>query len=108
MGDCYEVNGKLFMEMGIFGSKPSARLVHGEVTGQGPLEGVKYGHAWIEDGGTVIDESNGRSIKMPKSAYYAIGQIGDNVHRYNTKQFNKKVLQHEHWGPWDLKTSTGL
>jgi hypothetical protein len=107
-GDCYVVNGQEFMDMALLGNDSSLRLVHGEVTGQGPLEGVKYGHAWIEDGNMVLDFSNGRSIIMPKSKYYEIGQIGDNVHVYTPKQFQKRVLQYGHWGPWDLKTSTGL
>lgn len=107
-GDCYEANGRLFMDMAVIRGDESLRLVHGEVTGQGPLEGVKYGHAWIEDRGTVIDHSDGRSIEMPKDLYYKIGRIADNVHKYNVKQFRKKVLQTGHWGPWDLKTSTGM
>jgi hypothetical protein len=107
-GDCYVANGQEFMDRAFIGGDSSMRLVHGEVTGQGPLEGIKYGHAWIEDGNTVYDFSNGRSIVMPKSKYYAIGQIGDNIHVYTPKQFQKKILQYGHWGPWDLKTSTGL
>ena len=84
--------------------------MHGEVRGQGPLDGVQYGHAWVEDGNTVIDVSNGRDIKMPKALYYAIGgidQIG-NMKRYTAEEFRKKVMKTENWGPWDLKTSTGL
>lgn len=107
LGDCYEANGKLFMNKAILGGE-SMKLVHGEVTGQGPLEGVQYGHCWIEDGGTVIDVSNGRDLKIPKAIYYMLGDIGDNVYKYNDKEFRKKVLKSGHWGPWDLKTSTGL
>ena len=107
-GDCYEANGRLFMDEAVMGGNSSMKLVHGEVTGQGPLDGVKYGHCWIEQGGNVIDVSNDRTLKMPKKMYYAIGQIGDNVHKYTPDKFKKKVLQYEHWGPWDLKTSTGL
>jgi hypothetical protein len=107
-GDCFEAAGRYMMEHAIFpGGKPHLVLVHGEVTGQGPIEGLKYGHAWIEDGGTVIDVSMGRNIRMPKREYYSIGRIGKNVHRYTAEQFRKKVLKHEHWGPWDLKTESG-
>lgn len=110
-GDCYEANGKFFMDQAVFpGSNTTMRLVHGEVTGQGPMEGVQYGHAWIVDGSTVIDKSNGKDLRMPKKAYYALGQIdrNDNMHVYTPAQFRKKVMQFEHWGPWDLVTSTGL
>jgi hypothetical protein len=110
-GDCYEANGRYFMEHSIFpGKDKRLRLVHGEVRGQGPLDGVQYGHAWVEDGNTVIDVSNGRDIKMPKALYYAIGgidQIG-NMKRYTAEEFRKKVMKTENWGPWELKTSTGL
>jgi hypothetical protein len=110
-GDCYESNGKHFMNEAVFpGSSPSMRLVHGEVAGQGRLEGTNFGHAWIEDGNTVIDVSNGRTVKMPKAAYYAMGNIDqiNNVVRYKPEVFRKKVMQYKHWGPWDLRTSTGL
>ena len=107
LGDCYEAAGKYIMDKMLSGDE-QLKLVHGEVTGQGPLEGVKYGHAWVEDGNNVIDVSNGRNIRLPKAVYYAIGQIGDNVHRYTPKEFREKVTKYKHWGPWDLKTSTGL
>ena len=107
-GDCYEAAGNYMMGHSVFPSRNNnLRLVHGEVTGQGSLEGVKYGHAWVEDGNTVIDTSNGRNIRMPKAAYYALGQIGDNVHVYTPQEFRRKVMKHEHWGPWDLKTESG-
>ena len=113
MGDCYEANGKFFMNSVtpfLGGSSKSMRLVHGEVTGQGSLDGVNYGHAWVEDGNTVIDKSNGKNLRMPKAAYYALGNIdqNDNLHKYTPEEFRRKVLKHEHWGPWDLRTSTGL
>jgi tRNA nucleotidyltransferase/poly(A) polymerase len=110
-GDCYDSNGRYFMDKALFpGSDKSLRLVHGEVTGQGPLAGVNYGHCWIEDGNTVIDVSNGKTVRMPKAVYYALGGIdnNDNLHKYTAREFRSKVTRHEHWGPWDLRTSTGL
>lgn len=113
LGDCYEANGKFFMGQTLpflGGSSKNMRLVHGEVTGQGSLAGVNYGHAWVEDGDTVIDKSNGKNIRMPKAVYYALGGIdrNDNLHKYTPEEFRRKVSRHEHWGPWDLRTSTGL
>ena len=99
------------MENALFpGKNKKLKMVHGEVTGQGSLDGVKYGHAWIEDGNTVIDVSNGKNIKMPKKVYYQLGHIKENgnIHTYKPEKFREKILQHEHWGPWDLRTSTGL
>ena len=107
-GDCFSKNGKIFMDMALFGGRNNLILVHGEVTGQGRLEGVNYGHCWIEDGDYIIDESNGRNIRMPKTDYYKLGRIGDNVVKYDVKEFRRKVLEHEHWRSWDLQTSSGL
>jgi hypothetical protein len=107
-GDCYEAAGKYIMDECMFAPKDcNLILVHAEVSGQGPLGGYKYGHAFILDGDTVIDKSNGRDIKMPKSDYYGIGKIGANAHEYSFEDFRRKVLDHKHWGPWDLETESG-
>jgi len=109
-GDCFEAAGRYLLEHAVFGHETNLKLVHGEVAGQGPLEGTTYGHAWVEDGDMVIDVSNGRDIHMPKQLYYLIGGISEinNVHHYSPVEFKKKVAQFKHWGPWDLKTATGL
>ena len=111
MGDCYEANGRYFVDKAVFpGRDKNMRLVHGEVSGQGPLEGVNYGHAWVEDGNTVIDVSNGGNLRIPKDVYYALGNIKNNgnMHVYKPEEVRQKMVQHKHWGPWDLRTSTGL
>jgi hypothetical protein len=112
-GDCYEAAGNYMMRFRFGDAKQKGRgekliLVHGEVTGQGPLEGVKFGHAWVEDGNTVIDKSNGRNLRMAKKAYYALGRIGTNIHKYTQKQFARKAVETGIWGPWDLETESGL
>ena len=121
LGNCYEAAGKYMMDQCLTNNRCGLILVHGEVGGQGPLAGVRYGHAWVEDGDNVIDKSNGRDIKMPKFFYYAVGQIQhevfddkgyhpakENVHRYTWEEARDKITTHGHWGPWDLKTSSGL
>ena len=110
LGDCYEANGNYFMNKAFILSNSKMRLVHGEVTGQGSLEGVNYGHAWVEDGDTVIDVSGGKSLRIPKAVYYALGGIdkNNNLHKYDLADFRRKIAEYEHWGPWDLETSTGL
>ena len=105
-GNCFEAAGRYMMDHGL--EDKNLSLVHGEVEGQGPLDGIKYGHAWIEKGNEVIDVSNGRDIKMSKERYYQIGNIGNNLHRYNYKEFAGKITKYKHWGPWDLTTSSGL
>ena len=108
-GDCYEAAGKYMLEECLQGCA-NLRLVHAEVMGQGPLEGVTYGHAFVVDGVMVIDRSNGRNIRMPKDLYYFIGRINelDNIHEYTYQQMCQRMLKTRIWGPWDLKTRTGL
>jgi hypothetical protein len=102
-GDCYCAAGHYLMEHGM--SKPNLVLVHGEVTGQGKIKNIKYGHAWIEDGDMVIDNSQGRHIELPKMVYYALGNIEpEKTFRYTLEQMRKKILDTEHWGPWELVT----
>ena len=101
LGDCYCIAGHYLMDNGI--SNPNLVMVHGEVSGQGQISGIRYGHAWIEDGDMVIDNSNNRNLKIPKMIYYAIGNIeADKTFRYNLEQMRRKVLDTGHWGPWDL------
>ncbi len=106
-GNCYEVAGKYMMDQCLLNRGCKLILVHAEVTGQGPIGGLKYGHAFILDGDTVIDKSNGRNLKMPRDLYYAIGNIRNNVHEYTFEEFRNKVLDHQTWGPWDLETESG-
>ena len=114
-GDCFEANGRYLMEHGEIAYPPrdSMRLVHGEVTGQGRLEGINFGHAWIEydgvDEAMVLDLSNGKHMEVPRRFYYAMGGIAenDNMHVYDYDEVAEKIRRYQHWGPWDLKTSTG-
>ena len=103
LGDCYEANAKKMMEKSSFGTNPKYRLVHGMPTGQGPLEGIKFGHCWFEDGSMAYDHSNGKSLKFSKKFYYHLGEIDKSeCHYYTWKQVTKKLVKHQHWGPWDM------
>ncbi len=101
-GDCFEAAGKFLLDR----TSKDRILVHGEVTGQGPLEGVKFAHAWnegIENGIEIVyDTSNGRVIKLPKWFYYSLGNIDpEKTVQYTYDEFAKMILVHQHWGPWD-------
>ena len=101
-GDCYQAAANIVVDLD---EDTDLILVHGIVTGQGPIEGVEYGHAWVEDGGMVIDKSNGRDITMPKAMYYGLGNIHKrNTIRYTREEAVKKMLDSGHYGPWDLKS----
>jgi len=112
LGDCYEAAINFIMSKCMFGPDCPFSVVHAEVAGQGPLEGVSFGHAYVVDtrSGTVIDQSNGRDVVMPREAYEALGGIKEigNYHEYEWRTARKMMVNHEHYGPWDLETSTGL
>lgn len=105
-GKCYELNGKWFQENL---HVPNIRLVHGEVMGQGELKGIPYAHCWVEIDDMVIDLTIPPQC-VPKATYYKVGQIDtlNNTHKYDFKSYLDKITTHKHWGPWDLKSSSGL
>lgn len=123
-GDCYDAAAKYIMSLsnlymgprgraeGDVGAAEGLILVHAEVMGQGPLEGTTFGHGFVVDTELdfVIDKSNGRDIKLPRSLYYAIGQIEEigNYYEYTPQEMVENMIKFKHYGPWDLKTSSGL
>ena len=120
-GDCYEAAFNWVFEHCLHWISADRKgdkgifLVHGEVRGQGPIAGLRYGHAWVEDGDMVIDQSNGRNIRMPKVAYYALGGVypdtppfKPNLHRYTPEEARGRCLETKIYGPWDLETESGL
>lgn len=98
-GDCYSAAGRYILD----NMDPELILVHGIVTGQGDIEGIQFGHAWVEDGNRVIDVSNGRNIQLPKQFYYKLGKI-KKTKRYKREEALKKMLETGHFGPWELKS----
>jgi hypothetical protein len=104
-GDCYQVAGRYVMDHGLMGDDQNVFLVHGIVVGQGPISGLEYGHAWVEEGDECIDLSQGRNIRMPKVLYYALGNIDPSKQfRYSPEEMRRKILDVGHWGPWDLQS----
>jgi len=116
-GDCYEAAVNLILGEATLGknqipdfSRVKSLLVQAEVTGQGKILGVKYGHAWVERGGMVLDFSNGRHLVIPKSKYYALGHIVDapgKLYRYTGLEVKKWLMKTKHYGPWELETESG-
>jgi len=118
-GDCMVAAANLLMMTAQFGKAATGTnleskdakagkivMVHALVYGQGPVKGQRFAHAWVEDAETVYDHSNGKRIEIPKSVYYAIGNIKTNevgtYFRYTFEQMRKKMLSAGHYGPWDL------
>lgn len=112
LGDCYQAAVNFVMSECMFGDSCPYIIVHAEVAGQGPLEGVQYGHAYVVDTttDTVIDRSNGGNIQMPRATYEAIGKVKriDNLFEYEWRDAKRYLILYKHYGPWDLQTSTGL
>lgn len=117
-GNCYEMAGKLAMGI-MFADKDMSYpdfigtpyVVHAEVSGQGAISGLRYGHAWVEDDMFIYDFSNGRKIVFPKELYYAIGNVitkPPKYYKYTFKEARDKMSETGHYGSWDLKTESGL
>lgn len=112
LGDCFKVAANLVVPiLGMIGDELAelvdVTLVHGIVTGQGLLDGVRYTHAWVE-GYTpegipmVVDASNGRHVVMPQGLYYLIGRIEESeCVRYTSDEAHDRMLDYAHYGPWD-------
>ena len=48
-GDCYQVAANFIINDFLHNEKSTLKLIHGEVTGQGPVAGIKFGHAWTNE-----------------------------------------------------------
>ena len=117
-GDCFEAAGRWISNN--FSAGDDTFLVHGEVRGHGALQGVWFGHAWIEQGDEVIEVAGGKNLRMPKHIYYILGSIDqpyyqdgkmnspkNNVLKYTRIAAMKKMALERTWGPWELETETG-
>lgn len=102
MGECYK-DAFLYA----FDKCKKANVVHGIVKGQGKLENIRYGHAWVEYtsekfGDTVYDPLTKK--EYPIGIYYNIGEI-KYAKVYTINEAMNLSLMHETYGPWDKKIS---
>jgi len=100
-GDCFVVAAGLILECG---DKTSYTLVHGKPLGRGgAARGLRYWHAWIEaPDGTVLDMSNGLSVRMAQETYYMLGSITTlGCRRYSYPDAVDHMRRYRHYGPWD-------
>ena len=105
-GDCYQANGRYVFKAELARQAQGYTLVHGMVSGQGKLEGRRFGHAWVEiDDGPlimVLDQSNGRNLLLPRDMYYRIGEVDpEECRRYTPEETLHQLARHHHWGPWE-------
>lgn len=97
-GQCYKDAYEALMR-----NHDDAVLVHGIVTGQGSIKGIRYGHAWVEryHGCVVEDQTvDGPNKLFLKDEYYCLGKITD-VRKYTWKEAMEHALKTETYGPWD-------
>jgi hypothetical protein len=101
-GNCYEVALWLAHANGL-------TVCHGSPVGTGgEVEGLRYGHAWCEDGSWVVDASQGEVAVLPKSYYYAVGSIRESeVKRYGRTEALCHAVSEEHYGPWEEGLTPG-
>lgn len=99
-GDGFVASYKLFNQMIL--ENQDIVLVHALVIGQGPLKGIKYCHAWVEDTrlNLVYDYSNNRELVIPKEIYYRAGKVSE-VHKYDSDAVWNQAVMHKTYGPWD-------
>jgi 8-oxo-dGTP pyrophosphatase MutT (NUDIX family) len=103
-GDCIKASSDLllFPDREFFGIP---YVVHAECKGYGKLEGLRFGHAWVEDDYFVYDYANGQKVMFPKQRYYEAGDIKKapkKYKRYTEQQLLAKVLKHDTYSFWDL------
>ena len=99
-GECYMCAGRH-----VWSNPETHTLVHANVTGQGQIEGVRYGHAFTEfegDNGMAMVHDPSADVTLPADFYYHLGQINpDEVRRYSHDEMNTKLQESKIWGPWD-------
>lgn len=112
-GNCYRAAAELLLYSATLKSKKiefvgKPYLVHAEVSGKGPLEGIRFGHGWVEDDEFVYDFSNDKERVVPKQVYYLLGQVETDdpkkYRRYTPEQAREKLLSTRHYGCWDIET----
>lgn len=94
---CYENAYKYLLR-----NNKKAILCHGIVTGFGEIEGIEYGHAWIEYDGMSRDCTLNKEI--PSIIYRKVGRAR-NVIEYTLEEANEMVLKSGIFGPWDKTIS---
>jgi len=118
-GDCFTQAFNYIFEEGVMKGRDDLILVHAIIRPlMGPLAGVQFGHAWVEDGDTVIDTSRnqetykkwdyyllGGLVNMPTADSFQSGKPEitfkeENIHRYTVRDAKRLAVQHGYYGPW--------
>ena len=113
VGNCYQASLTLMLDADRLGLQNPV-VVQATVMGQGALEGVRYGHSWLEADGShisfpaqglemttrvAIDYSSGNRVVMDADVYRHLGQAQD-VHEYDQIGATAEAIRTETYGPW--------
>lgn len=111
-GDCYEsaINAMVHCKWKhLMDSLPKGRagwrLVHTLCRGGGPIEGIRFGHAFLINRRyeLVLDLANGRGGLIPAERYYELGDIRPGTfpcYEYSFRKMQEMMVKHETYGPW--------
>lgn len=111
-GNCFDQAFEYIFQEGIIKGNNNLQIVHAIIQPLlGPLSGIEFGHAWVEDGDKVIDTSRNNEV-MDKQSYYVLGGLMDmwnnkvkeeKIHRYSVEDAKKMAVQKKTAGPWEDK-----
>jgi hypothetical protein len=103
MGNCYQAALTLAMDSRALGLQ-NVSVIQGTLIGEGNLEGVRFGHSWVEadipgrSTRIVLDFSSGNSLVMDRDAYrFLYG--AQNVHEYSVSEA-RTLATNGNVGPW--------
>ena len=98
LGECFNKTADYALDH--WDESDDVKIIHGLIIGQGPIEGILHGHAWLQKGDQVIDLEN--NISLDVSTYEALAQIKYKK-EYTIKEALKAMSEAGHKGPWDRK-----
>jgi hypothetical protein len=103
LGNCYRAVLTLAGNARALGLE-NVSVVQGTLMGEGALEGVRFGHSWVEASlpgratRVVLDYSSGNSLVMDRDIYRFLYQAQD-VHEYRVSEA-MQLASNGNYGPW--------
>lgn len=103
LGNCYHAALTLAMDARALGLE-NVSVIQGTLVGEGALEGVRFGHSWVEadiPGTTTrvaLDYSSGNSLMMDRDVFRFLQQAQD-VHEYGVAEA-RSLAANGNYGPW--------
>jgi hypothetical protein len=114
-GDCFTNAFQYIFQEGVLKGNNNLVITHAIIRPlMGDLAGVEFGHAWVEDGNTIIDSSRNNE-RIEKQDYYLFAGLlemptmenkqfkvkEDKIKRYSVEDAKRLARQHGYYGPWD-------